>query len=427
MPSPSLTLLRAQSDERLVELAAEGHERAFEAIVERYRKPLLRAARRVLPEGRAEDALQQALLAAWTALQRGDDVRDVRPWLYRIVHNTSLNALRMSGYDYAELHEAARITDAGEDELERRAVVRQTLASLAALPDRQREALIRTAVSGDSQEQVARDLGLSDNALRQLVHRARMSMRAAATALTPMPLVTAAASGSPRGDALVERIAELGAGGGGAATMAKAGTVAVLAGSAISGPAIVHQVSDRRAPAPASAAAAAPGHAKHSAAAAQPERTAAGPVAVRKISISLPSRVASGNPARPSQPRRRVSGSSGWDDSRHDDSEDSGHSRSGTRGLSHSGSDDDGADDRASSGSGRQRSGDDGSGDDRSGSTGSSGSGDDTPSTPISTVSPPPGFGDDERDHGGSGSSEDSGDGAEPTPTPTPLATPETD
>ncbi len=117
--------------------------------------------------------------------------------------------------------------------------MRQTLASLAALPDRQREALIRTAVSGDSQEEVARDLGLTDNALRQLVHRARMSMRAAATALTPMPLVTAAASGSSRGGSLVERIAELVAGGGASVTLAKAGTVAVLAGSAISGPAIV--------------------------------------------------------------------------------------------------------------------------------------------------------------------------------------------
>ena len=53
MPSPSLTLLRTQTDERLAALARDGHERAFEAIVERHRKPLLRAARRVLPEGRA--------------------------------------------------------------------------------------------------------------------------------------------------------------------------------------------------------------------------------------------------------------------------------------------------------------------------------------------------------------------------------------
>src|SRR5215210_5754889 len=247
MPSPSLTLLRTQSDDRLVALARSGHERAFEAIVERYRRPLLRAARRVLPEARAEDALQQALIAAWTALQRGDDVRDLRAWLYRIVHNTSLNQLRVNGYDYDELDGALRIADAGDDELERRAVVRQTLASLAALPERQREALLRTAVSGYSQEEVARDLGISDNAMRQLVHRARVTMRAAVTALTPAPLVTAAASGT-RGGSVVDRIAELAAGAapaGAAVTLAKAGAAVVLAGGALSGPAVLDRVEDR--------------------------------------------------------------------------------------------------------------------------------------------------------------------------------------
>src|ERR671928_1359388 len=123
MPSPSTVLLRTQSDERLTALAREGHERAFEAIVERYRRPLLRASRRLLPEARAEDALQQALVAAWTGLRRGDEVRELRPWLYRIVHNTALNQLRVSGYDYEELEDALRVPDAGEDELERRAVV----------------------------------------------------------------------------------------------------------------------------------------------------------------------------------------------------------------------------------------------------------------------------------------------------------------
>jgi RNA polymerase sigma factor (sigma-70 family) len=258
MPSPSLTLLRTQSDARLTELARAGHERAFEAIVERYRRPLLRAARRVLPEGRAEDALQQALLNAWTALDRGEEVHELRPWLYRIVHNTSLNALRVSGYDYDELHDAMRIVDAGTEELERRALMRQTLASLAALPERQREALLRTAVSGDSQEEVARDLGLSDNALRQLVHRARVSMRTAATALTPLPLITAAASRG-RGGPLVERVVELvggAAGGGASVTLAKAGTAVVLASSALSGPVLVDRLAERPPHGPAAAVAA---------------------------------------------------------------------------------------------------------------------------------------------------------------------------
>src|SRR6201991_1438597 len=211
--SPSPVLLRTQSDERLVLLARAGHERAFEAIVERYRAPLLRAARRYLPEARAEDALQQAYIAAWSALQRGDDVRELRAWLYRIVHNTALNQLRVSGYDYAELDDALRGTDAPQDEMERRAVVRQTLTGLAALPERQREALLRIAVEGRSQEEVARELGVSEGAVRQLVHRARLTRRGPAPAITPLPLATwaagAVASGGAVSASMAERITEL--------------------------------------------------------------------------------------------------------------------------------------------------------------------------------------------------------------------------
>ena len=63
--------------------------------------------------------------------------------------------------------------------------LRRTLAGVAALPERQREALLRTAVEGRSQEEVARALGLSHGAVAQLVMRGRRTLRAAATALTP--------------------------------------------------------------------------------------------------------------------------------------------------------------------------------------------------------------------------------------------------
>src|SRR3954449_13140866 len=234
IPSPSSVLLRTQSDERLVVLARDGHERAFEAIVERYRGALLRSARRYLPEARAEDALQQAYIAAWSALQRGDDVRDLRAWLYRIVHNTALNQLRVSGYDYAELDDALRGTDAPQEEMERRAVVRQTLSGLAGLPERQREALLQVAVEGRSQDEVARELGVSEGAVRQLVHRARLSLRSAATAVMPMPVASWAASGG--GGAAP--VAELAAASGASALLAKAGAVAVVATTAVAGPTI---------------------------------------------------------------------------------------------------------------------------------------------------------------------------------------------
>src|SRR5215204_6573226 len=244
MTSPSVKLLRTQTDERLVALAAAGHERAFEAIVERYRRPLLRHCRRYLPEARAEDALQQALVSAWSALRRGDEVRALRPWLHRIVHNASLNALRAAGYDYEQLRDTLH-GDGGPAELaERSAVVRQTLAGLAALPERQRQALLQIAVEGRSQDEVAEELGLSHGAVRQLVHRARTSLRTAATALVPLPLAAwLAADDGARGD-MVARVGELVAGAGGGATLAKAGAVAALAGSAVGGPVVADRIAD---------------------------------------------------------------------------------------------------------------------------------------------------------------------------------------
>jgi RNA polymerase sigma factor (sigma-70 family) len=303
MPSPSLVLLRTQSDARLVALAREGHERAFEAIVERYRRQLLRACRRVLPEARAEDALQYALVAAWRALERGDEVRDLRPWLHRIAHNTSLNLLRQTGYDYDQLQESLRIADAPGDELERRAVVRQTLHGLAALPPRQRDALLAIAVEGRSQEEVAGDLGLSTGAVRQLVHRARSALRAAATAVVPVPLVSWAAAWGSRGE-LTTRIAELsaGAGGAGAATaLAKAGTVAAIAGGAVAGPALIEKrASGPQAPA---AAIAAP---RDDRAARPPARRASTPVTASTRAVDPPRRTSEPSRTAPAAARERA-------------------------------------------------------------------------------------------------------------------------
>ncbi len=241
-PSVSVRLLLSQSDARLVAFARAGHERAFEALVQRYRRQLHSYCRRLLlSDERAEDALQQALLQAWLALRAGTEVGEVRPWLYRIVHNAAVNALRASGYDYCKLSESLSGADAPQADLDRRIAVREALAGLAALPDMQREALLRTAVEGRSHQQVARDLGLTEHALRGLVYRARATLRAAAGAFTPPPIVNWAL-GATRGTPVVERLTELGAGGGSAGIaglLMKGGAVAVtatvLAGGIVAG------------------------------------------------------------------------------------------------------------------------------------------------------------------------------------------------
>jgi RNA polymerase sigma factor (sigma-70 family) len=235
-PSIPVRLLATQSDARLVELAMQGHERAFEALVLRYRRALLGYCRRLpLSGGLAEDALQQGLLQAWLALQSGTEVRDPKPWLYRIVRNAALNMRRGTPVEHSELSETVSAGDTPEDELYRQVAVRGVLAGLVALPEHQREALLRTAVEGHSHEQVAAALGLSDGAVRGLVYRARATLRAAATAITPSPFLNWALSSGARGPS-VAAIVELSAGGGSiglGGLLLKGGAFAATAGALV--------------------------------------------------------------------------------------------------------------------------------------------------------------------------------------------------
>jgi RNA polymerase sigma factor (sigma-70 family) len=233
----SLRLLQAQPDERLLALASTGHEPAFEALVRRYRRPLLAYCRRLTrPDTSAEDILQQALLQAWRALGAGVEVRDARAWLYRIVHNAAISSVRGIGEPPGELGSAIRAVGV-EQLVEQRMAAREVLAGLAALPALQREVMVETALEGRSHEEVATALGLSNGSVRGLIYRARATLRAAAAALIPSPLLDWAA----RQDLAPGAGAAAMAGGGSAGVAGavfKGGAIVTVAG-AIAGTAVV--------------------------------------------------------------------------------------------------------------------------------------------------------------------------------------------
>jgi RNA polymerase sigma factor (sigma-70 family) len=237
-PRLPISLLAAQPDRRLVELVREGHERAFEVLVHRYRRQLLRyCARMGLSDSRAEDVLQSSLLRAWMALERGAEVRDLRPWLYRIVHNTALNVMRDAREDYDPLSDAGRVepTTAIESEFERRVAVRDALSGVASLPPMQRDAILLSAVDGHSHEEVASVLGVTHGAVRGLLYRARATLRSAAAAVTPQPLIGWACGCMGRAAPTAQRLAEISSQGATADTSGALlkGAAAVLTGAVL--------------------------------------------------------------------------------------------------------------------------------------------------------------------------------------------------
>ncbi len=253
-PGIPTRLLATQSDERLLALVRQGHERAFEAIVQRYRKPLLGYCRRLrLEDARAEDIVQLALLKTWIAVREGSEVRELKAWLYRVVHNTAVNAMRDSAHDGEPLADpmlgSTSHPHTDDSQFDRRLAMREALAEVAALPPLQREVIVRTAVGGDSHEQVASDLGITNGAVRGLLYRARTTLRTGITALTPPPLLGWLVGRSDQGGPAPERLAEL-AGGGGAVgvggvagvsgLLLKGGAVALTVGTVITGATVVH-------------------------------------------------------------------------------------------------------------------------------------------------------------------------------------------
>ena len=228
-------LLRTQSDERLVDLVRAGNDGAFEAIVARYRRQLLRYCSTILPGDRAEDALQQTFLRAYDALRASEGEMQLRPWLYRIAHNQSLNALRDRSLGHEQLDETIDGVQRPDQALEHNEKLRDVLGAVSALPERQRDAIVLREMEGRSYDEIASEMGVTGGAVRQLLNRARGTLRAGATALTPYGLLTRIPWATEGGDAMAARVAELCGAGAGGAIAAKACATVLVTGAVVGG------------------------------------------------------------------------------------------------------------------------------------------------------------------------------------------------
>ena len=231
--------LRAQPDRRLVRLAREGHEAAMEEIVRRYRPALVGYAARIVPSHRAEDVVQESLSRAMIALVEDEREIKLKPWLYAIVRNRALNDLR-DERAHEQIPDDFDGVPQPQDVAERREEVAGLVAAIGELPDGQRDALVQRELEGRSHDEIAARLGSTPGAVRGLIFRARLTLRDAAGALVPLPLVRwllseasgAEAAAGAGGAAAAGGIAAAGAAGGGGVA-AKTGVAFVVATLAV--------------------------------------------------------------------------------------------------------------------------------------------------------------------------------------------------
>ena len=182
-------VLRVQSDERLVELAASGFEPAFEVLVARHRAALTRYCARIVAEDRAEDVVQQTFIRAYEAISAGRTVDRLRPWLFRVAHNGALDVLRDRALTHVELDDQLNGVERPDQAFERGEDLRGLVSALNALPTRQRDAIVLRELEGRSYDEIAREMGVTGGAVRQLLSRARTAVRAGCSAVTPYSLL----------------------------------------------------------------------------------------------------------------------------------------------------------------------------------------------------------------------------------------------
>ncbi len=181
-PTP---LLRLQSDERLIALVRRGHHAAFETLVARYQSRLLAFCRHMLGSREdAEDVLQEVFAASYNAIMGDERAINVRPWLYRIARNRSLNHLRRVqpiGVDSMDIHLAEGGATTA-DKVHKREEFRLLVGDVQELPETQKTALLLREIDALSYEQIAEAMETTIPSVKSLLVRARVSLAEAAEA-----------------------------------------------------------------------------------------------------------------------------------------------------------------------------------------------------------------------------------------------------
>lgn len=179
-PRLSVRRLGSRGDDVLRGMAARGDAEAFGTIYERHHQSLYRYCRSILGDDDARDALHNTMAKAWEALRRDEPDVPLRAWLFRIAHNEALSLARgrRAHRDLDEMHATSART------LEETFALRQRLAELgadlAALPERQRSALVLRELCGLGHDEIAAVLVISAATARQAIYEARLGLHEAA-------------------------------------------------------------------------------------------------------------------------------------------------------------------------------------------------------------------------------------------------------
>jgi RNA polymerase sigma-70 factor, ECF subfamily len=164
--------------------AGQGDASAYRELQNVYLARVVNYAHRLLQDSaEAEDVTQTAFLRLWQTAPKWEPQAKVSTWLFRVVHNLSLDRLRatqrFSESDAGGEGELEKATESQRPSalLERRELAEGVQRAVASLPERQRAALMLSHQDGLGNGEIGQVLGLHVEAVESLLARARRRLR----------------------------------------------------------------------------------------------------------------------------------------------------------------------------------------------------------------------------------------------------------
>jgi RNA polymerase sigma-70 factor, ECF subfamily len=199
-----------RTDVQLMLDVKAGDEASFDLLLQKYRLPLVNFLFRMVRDtATAEDLAQEVFLRVYRARKQYSPSAKFTTWLFRIATNLALNSVRDNRYRRMDVSidapveedEAPRELPAREMRIDEHMVERDRAEfirrAIAALPEKQRVAVLLHKYEEMDYGEIAKVLECSESALKSLLFRAYETLRVQLAPLVAQPVAPRAGEGRP--------------------------------------------------------------------------------------------------------------------------------------------------------------------------------------------------------------------------------------
>lgn len=172
------------SDEELVKLVSNGNTDKFGVLMERYQAKLFRYGKKFLVDhDNIEDVVQDVFIKTYKNINSFDTTQKFSPWIYRIAHNTYINAIKKNSlnplnlFDFDNLISHTVVEDPIVKEREQKEIRQIVDKGLSNIEARYREILVLYYIEEFSYKEIAEILHIPISTVGVKIMRAKKVLK----------------------------------------------------------------------------------------------------------------------------------------------------------------------------------------------------------------------------------------------------------